>query len=336
MIELNKIDEIANRLRQYELDNKPRYFNMSYINSNFSTPQLVAERISGEKEFRNRVSEAINTYDAEKIIVDEFNQKAKSVKEPVNSVEIVVKDKNSMNIHPVIQQRQNQENVERSNLGDPFERFGGFDGFKQEIRSELAKEYQLLREQEEKQKLREENDRLTKENQELTDDNTSLFELNQELSEQVQNLQKYVPENLKIGDVSLTKMLGSILGTATETMVKSIVTKKPEKVKEILGDTAFEQLSGLLDDAVEEELDEELVQQQMQELQSVPNQPEQETKHLAVANAIHELNSRIPSNQLGKIQLIYYHFLNEDETINEEKLDEIIQFINNQKQSDDE
>lgn len=336
MIELNKVDEIANRLRQYELDNKPRYFNMSYTNASFDTPQLVAERISGEHEFRNRINEAVNTYQAEKIIVEEFNQKAKSVKDPVNTVEILVKDKNQINIHPVIQPQNKQEVQERPSVGNPFEHYGGFDGFKQEIRSELAKEYQLLREQEEKQKLRDENQRLTKENAELNEDNTQLFELNQELSEQVQNLQKYVPENLKIGDVSLTKMLGSILGTATETVVKNIVTRKPEKVKEILGDVAFEQLSGLLDDSLEEEPNEELVQEQLQELQAVPDQSEQEVKHLAVANAIHELNSRIPSSQLGKIQLIYYHFLNEDETINEEKLDEIIQFINNKKQSDNE
>lgn len=335
MIELNKIDEIANRLRQYELDNKPRYFNMSYINASFDKPQLLAERISGEKEFRNRIHEAINTYQADKIIVDEFNQKAKSVKDPVNTIEIMVKDKNTINIHPVIQPSR-YENTEKPSLGDPFERFGGFDGFKQEIRSELAKEYQLIREQEEKQKLKDENIRLARENEELTEDNTQLFELNQELSEQVSNLQKYVPENMKIGDVSLTKMLGSILGTATETMVKSIVTKRPDKIKAILGDTAFEQLSGLLDDSVEEEPDEEMVQQQMQELQSVPQTPGQENKHMVVANAIHELNNRITSGQLGKIQLIYYYFLNDDETINEEKLDEIIEYIKPNNESDNE
>ena len=71
----------------------------------------------------------------------------------------------------------------------------------------------------------------------------------------------------------------------------------------------------------------------MQELQSVSDNPEQEDKHLAVANAIHKLNSHMSSGQLGKIQLIYYHFLNEDETINEEKLDEIIQFINTERES---
>ena len=336
MIELNKIDEIANRLRQYELDNKPRYFNMSYINSNFDVPQLLAERISGEKEFRNRISEAINTYQAEKIIVDEFNQKAKSVKEPVNTIEISVKDKYAITMSPSIQKRQYPEPKEKPVIIDPFEQFGGFDGFKQEIRGEVAKEYQLIKEQEEKQKLLVENEKLKKDNQDLTDDNTHLYELNQQLSEQIEKLQKYVPENLKIGNVSLTKMLGSILGTATETMVKSFVTRRPEKVKRMLGDTAFEQLSGLLDDSIEDEEQDEIVQEQIQELQSTPEASGQESKHLEVANAIHDLNCRIPSGQLGKIQLIYYYFLQEDESIDEERLDEIIEFINDQKQPDDE
>jgi hypothetical protein len=91
-----------------------------------------------------------------------------------------------------------------------------------------------------------------------------------------------------------------------------------------------------LDDQVEEEPEENQIQQPVQELQSVSSNPGQDEKHLLVANAIHELNSRIPSGQLGKIQLIYYFFLNEDETINEDKLDEILNFINQQKQSDDE
>ena len=145
-----------------------------------------------------------------------------------------------------------------------------------------------------------------------------------------------MPENLKIGDLSLTKVIGSVLGTATETIVKNIVTKKPERVKEILGDTAFEQLSGLLDDQQEEEFDETQIQQPVQELQTVPSEEGQEDRHALVADAIHELNTKITSQQLGKIQLIYYHFLNEDETINEDKLNEILNFINNQKQSDDE
>ncbi len=336
MIELNKIDEIANRLRQYGLDNKPRYFNMYYTNPHFNSPQLLAERISGEKEFRNRVHEAINTYDAEKVIVEEFNQKAKSIKEPVNTVEIIIKDKNSINIYPAMRPSKEREGAGRDNPGDPFEKFGGFEGFKNEVRGEVAKEYQLIREQEDKQRLLEENRELARENHELVEDNTNLYETNQELSEQVQKLQKYVPENLKIGDVSLVKMIGSVLGTATETFVKNVVTRNPEKVKEYLGETAFQQLSGLLDDDTGEKINEETLQGQVQELQPVTGHPGQEEKHLAVASAIHELNSRIPSGQLGKIQLIYYYFLNEDETINKEKLDEIIQFINTQKQSDDE
>ena len=65
MIELTKIDEIANRLRRYEQDNKPRYFNLHYINKDFPERQQIAERINGETEFRNRVNEAINVYNAE-------------------------------------------------------------------------------------------------------------------------------------------------------------------------------------------------------------------------------------------------------------------------------
>jgi hypothetical protein len=335
MIELTKIDEIANRLRRYEQDNKPRYFNLHYINKDFPEPQQIAERINGETEFRNRVNEAINVYSAEKIVVEEFNQKSKNVKEPVNVVEITIREKNSP-YPPVILEKQVKPSTEPTQIGNPFEAYGGLEGFKQEIRGEIAKEYQLLKEQEEKKKLIEENVLLKKENDDLTVDNTQLFELNQELSEKIQALQKFVPENLKIGDLSLTKVIGSVLGTATETIVKNIVTKKPERVKEILGDTAFEQLSGLLDDQQEEEFDETQIQQPVQELQTVPSEEGQEDRHALVADAIHELNTKITSQQLGKIQLIYYHFLNEDETINEDKLNEILNFINNQKQSDDE
>lgn len=335
MIELNKIDEIANRLRRYEQDNKPRYFNLHYINKDFPEPQQIAERINGETEFRNRVNEAINVYSAEKIVVEEFNQKSKNVKEPVNVVEITVKEKNNP-YPPVILEKQARSTTEPIQIGNPFEAYGGLEGFKQEVRSEVAKEYQLLKEQEEKRKLIDEYEKLKKDNIELNEDNTKLYELNSELSEKIQQLQKYVPDNLKIGNVSLTKMLGSILGTATETVVKNIVTKKPEKIKEILGDTAFEQLTGLLDDQTDVELDENQIQQPVQELQTVPTGDEQEDRHVLVAEAIHELNTKITSQQLGKIQLIYYHFLNEDETINEDKLDEILKFIDNQKQSDDE
>lgn len=336
-MELNKIDEIANRLRQYEIDNKPRYFNLKYINQSFKEPQLIAERISGEKEFRNRVNEAINVYSAEKIIVEEFNQKSKNVHEPVNIIEIQIKDGVTITYPPAFRNKppESGDENEKPQRYDPFEKFGGFDGFKQELRSEVAKEYQLIREQEEKHKVLEENARLRKENGELNEDNTKLFELNQELGDKVRELQKYVPENLKIGDMSLTKVLGSILGTATETMVKSIVVRKPEKVKELLGETAFEQLSGLWTSDDEEDPDEDQGQQPVQELQSVPPNPGQEENHLRVANAIHELNTRIPSPLLAKIQLIYYHFLNEDETINEDKLDEIMQYLNKQKKPDD-
>lgn len=337
MIELNKIDEIASRLLQYEADGKPRYFNLKYINQNFAEPQLFAERISGEKEFRRRVDEGVNVFHADKIIVEEFNQKSKNVKEPVSTSEIQVKDNINITYTPAPRNKQAEpeEDNKKQPQYDPFEKFGGFDGFRQELRSEVAKEYQLIREQEEKRKLLEENAKLKQENEELNEDNTKLFELNQELGEKVRELQRYVPENLKIGDVSLTKMLGSILGTATETVVKNIVTRKPEKVKELLGETAFEQLSGLWTEDDEEETDDTQVQQVVQELQSVPSPPGQDENHIRVANAIHELNSRIPSPQLAKIQLIYYHFLNEDETINEAKLDEIIKFINKDKQQND-
>ena len=259
MIELNKIDEIANRLRQYELDNKPRYFNLKYTNQAFQDPQLIAERISGETEFRNRVNEAINTYKADKIIVEEFNQKAKSVKQPTNVIEIVTGNGYSITLPPSPNyynskhdNEKPQEPTTQSPAQNPLELFGGLEGLKQEVRSEIAKEYQLLKEQDEKRNLIEENKKLSSENNELNEDNTKLYELNEQLSEKIQELQKYIPENLKIGNLSVTKVLGSILGTATETIVKNIVINKPERVKEILGDTAFEQLSGLLDDSMEE------------------------------------------------------------------------------------
>ncbi len=212
----------------------------------FAEPQLIAERISGEKEFRSRVNEAINTYKADKIIVEEINQKAKSVKEPASVVEISVNSGYTITLPPNHYANQRREEPKPNlpskdpNSVNPLEMFCGLDGFKQEIRSEIAKEYQLLKEQDEKKKLVEKNSRLKEDNKELQEDNTKLYELNEELSEKVKELQKYIPENFKIGNLSVTKVLGSILGTATESMVKSIVTRRPERVKDIIGETAFE------------------------------------------------------------------------------------------------
>jgi len=333
MIEQEKIDEIAYRLRGYEQDNKPRYFNLYFTKDKDSkNEKLVAEKVSGEKEFRKRVNDIIKTYLPYKIIVKEFNAKARNIKEPVEVTTIEARYNSNLAVQHHVPYNMPADKVETKvqQIPDPFEQWGGLAGFKQEVRSEVAKEYQIIREQEEKKKLIEENEKLKKENRELVEDNTKLFEVNQELGEKVQELQKYVPENLKIGDVSVVKVLGSILGTAAEAAVKNVVVKRPEKVKEILGDTAFEQISGLFEDDPEE--DETEYSKPIQELQSVPTNPEQESQHMQVADAIHELNKKISSSFLGKIQLIYYFFLNDDETINEEKLNKIIKFINKQKE----
>lgn len=340
MIELNKIDEIANRLRQYELDKKPRYFNLKYINQAFEDPQLIAERISGEKEFRNRVNEAINTYKADKIIVEEFNQKAKSVKEPVSVVEISVNSGYTITLPPNHYSNQRREEPKPNHAPkepgsvNPLDMFGGLDGFKQEIRSEIAKEYQLLKEQDEKKKLVEENERLKADNKELQEDNTKLYELNEELSEKVKDLQKYIPENLKIGNLSVTKVLGSILGTATEAMVKNIVVKRPEKVKDIIGETAFEQLSGLVgnDDELEDLAIDSSQLQDVQPLNGITNKDSQENP---VVNAISQINANLPVNQLSKVQMIYYHLLNDDESLDEEKLDDLVSFIRENENTDE-
>jgi DNA-binding ferritin-like protein (Dps family) len=340
MIELNKIDEIANRLRQYGADKKPRYFNLKYINQAFAEPQLIAERISGEMEFRNRVNEAINTYKADKIIVEEFNQKAKSVKEPASVVEISVNNGYTITLPPNhYNQRKDEPKpniapVEKNNV-NPLEMFGGLDGFKQEIRSEIAKEYQLLKEQDEKKKLIEENIRLKEDNKEFQEDNTKLYELNDELSEKIKELQKYIPDNLKIGNLSVTKVLGSILGTATETMVKNIVVKRPEKVKDIIGETAFEQLSGLVGD---DDLDNELSvdNSQLQEVQPLSGIARKEEEQNPVVNAINQINSNLPTDQLAKVQLIYYHLLNDDESLDDSKLDELVSYIQDNNNLDNE
>lgn len=333
MIELNKIDEIANRLRQYELDKKPRYFNLKYINQAFAEPQLIAERISGEKEFRNRVNEAINTYKADKIIVEEFNQKAKSVKEPVSVVEISVNNGYTITLPPNHYSNQRKEEIQPTakpqtqSPDNPLDIFGGLDGFKQEVRNEIAKEYQLLKERDEKQKLIEENSKLKSDNKELQEDNTKLYELNEELSAKINELQKYIPENLKVGNLSVTKVLGSILGTATETMVKNIVVKRPDKIKDIIGDTAFEQLSGLVTD--DEDLDNDLNidNSQQQAVQPLSGTAQKEKEENPVVSAISQINSNLPVDQLAKVQMIYYHLLNDDESLDDNKLDELVGYI---------
>ena len=314
MIELNKIDEIAYRLRQYELDDKPRYFNIKYLNKAYSEPQLIAERMSGEHEFRRRINEAINTFKAEKIIIEEFNQKAKSVKEPVSVIEIMIENTPQYTIinPPSTKEKEAKEKEaaqntkQESQSTNPLDVFGGLDGFRQEVRNEIAKEYQLLKEQEEKKKLIEENQQLKNENKELNEDNTKLYDLNEELSNKIQDLQKYIPENLKIGNLSVTKILGSILGTATETMVKNVVLKKPDKVKDIIGEVAFEQLSGLVGDEDESELDLALDNTQLQPVQPLAGTSNQETSDNPVVSAINQINSSLPPEQLAKVQIIYY------------------------------
>lgn len=345
MIELNKVDEIAHRLRQYELDAKPRYFNVKYINKKYSEPQLIAERVSGELEFRNRFNEALNTFKADKVIIEEFNQKAKSVKEPVSVIEIITeREPHYTIVNPPVPRentseketapKQSQENQIQG--VNPLDVFGGLDGFKQEVRNEIAKEYQLLKEQDEKKQLIAENEHLKKENKELEEDNTKLYDLNEELSEKIQELQKYIPENLKIGNLSVTKILGSILGTATETMVKNVVLKKPEKVKDIIGEVAFEQLSGLVSGEDDDELDLALDNSQMQAVQPIAGTQNSEVRDNPVVNAINQVNSNLPPEQLAKMQIIYYHLLKDDESLDDDKLNEMVRFINEINESGEE
>jgi hypothetical protein len=344
MIELNKIDEIAHRLRQYELDDKPRYFNIKYLNKAYTRPQLIAERMSGEHEFRRRIHEAINTFKAEKIIVEEFNQKAKSVKEPTNVIEINIENSPQYTIisppsdkekETGTKEETNQNNTPQSQPSNPLEAFGGLEGFRQEVRNEIAKEYQLIKEQEEKKKLLEENERLKNENQDLNEDNTKLYELNSELSDKIQDLQKYIPENLKIGNLSVTKILGSILGTATETMVKNVVMKRPDKVKDIIGEVAFEQLSGLVNDDDDAEMDLALDNSQLQAVQPISGTQNRQTGENPVVSAINQINTGLPPEQLAKVQIIYYHLLNDDESLDDEKLNEMVKFINDNKETDE-
>lgn len=347
MIEYSKITELANKIRDYERDGKPLYLNLYYTNHN--NPNLedaikVADRISGEVEFQNRLDDMIQRYKPYSIIAREYSNKSPGVKDEKFKHETIIKIQEPASgylMQPEVsitpKPKYTPDN-KASGLNEMLDHYGGLEGFRQSIRSDVAKEYQLLNEQEQKKKLIEENVLLKKEKEDLQDENDKLYNANEELAEQVQALQKYIPDNFKIGNVSVTKMLGSILGTAAEAIAKNVVTKRPEKVKEILGETAFEQLSGLLGDEPEEtgEIDEDQIQQPVQELQSIETNPDQEDKHAQVANAIHDLNKKISSPRLGKIQMIYYFFLNEDETINDEKLNLLIKFINKKKPEENE
>ena len=343
MKDYGKIAELIKRIQAYEKDEKPLYLSIYYTNKHNpkgEDPTPFATRIKGESEFQAKISEILTNLSPFKIFVREFPNKSTNTKEEQFKRETIIEVKkenedDSITVHHLPATQNHSEN---STYKDPFESYGGLAGFEQKLRGDIAKEYQLAKEQDEKKKLIEDNVLLKKENEELKEDNTKLYEINEELTEQVQDLQKYIPENIKIGDVSLTKVLGSILGTAAETVVKNVVTKKPDKVRDILGDTAFEQLAGLLEDEPEEtyeELDENHEQHPVQELQSVPVSSEQEDRHMLVANAIHELNKRVSSSDLGKIQLIYYFFLNDDETINQEKLNTIVKIVNEQKEPED-
>ncbi len=342
MKDYGKIAELIKRIQACEKDEKPLYLSIYYTNYNNQKeedPTPYATRIKGESEFQAKISEVL-TLQPLKLFIREFPNKSTNTKEDQFKRETVIEVRSENEQDKLLAQqlaaKYNQgDNTEQKDL---FKEFGGFAGFEQRLRGDIAREFQLVKEQGEKQKLVEENALLKKENIELREDNTKLYEINEELSEKVQDLQRYVPENIKIGEVSLTKVLGSILGTAAEAVVKNVVSKKPEKIRDILGDTAFEQLAGLFEDQPGEsyeEPDENQMQQPVQELQSVPVNPNQEDRHIQVANAIHELNKRISSGDLGKIQLIYYFFLNEDETINQEKLNTIVELIHEEKPKED-
>lgn len=330
-VEYKKIEEIASRLRQYEEDGKPRYFNISYTSRSYVEPQLIGgERLFGEQVFRERINSALYTYKADKIIINEFNQKSRNVKTAVSTIEILIDREDSypatLTVQPDVKEetkKSQSTTVQQQDIAAVLEELGYV---RQDMRSEVAKEYQLIKEQEEKERLINENEKLKLENVQLEKENSDLLKKNTELFEEVEKLRAYVPDNFKIGNLSVTKTLGSILGVATETLVKNIVTKKPERVRTLLGDVAFEQLSGFMEDETDE-LGATETREEPEPLEPLESVSEEEQQQQKIAEAIHALNLRISLEELGKIHLMYAFIVDENEAIDHAKLNQLVQFI---------
>ena len=333
-VEYHKIEEVADRLTEFENEGTARYFSLYYVNGSHDQPQPIGtDRQTGVKKFRQQVNDILNSGNADKIIVQEFSQRSRNVKEPAHTVEILIDRSYHAVPQPFLAQKQGTKEPkapEHALKGlDPEEVFSKLESMKQDIRSEIAAEYQLNKEQDERKRIVEENERLKKENGELKESNTKLLDNNDELFEEVKHLQKFVPDNFKIGHLSVTRTLGSILGTAAETLAKNIVSKKPEKVRTLLGDAAFEQLAGFMED----EPDGPGQLEQPGPLEPLePFSPEEEQKQ-QIAEAINGLNQRATPEEMGKIQCMYAFILNEGETIDPEKLNALLRFIVQQQQT---
>jgi hypothetical protein len=345
-IEYEKIDEIANRLRQYEEDGKAHYFNIEYNNGTDEDGKSfkIAEKLSGEQAFRKKIYYVLNSLKPDEIIVTEFTQKSRNGK-PVNKIVIDVNNEpgETPPVHYAIQQPSKGKSEEKSKSGQDDlkiilqrveslgQNLSGEETIRQKAYTEYALKNELERKDEKIKKLEEEIKKLTFDVEELNGDNTKLYKYNEELVTENRKLQKFVPDNITVAGVSITKMLGSILGTATETLVRNVVTKKPDTIKSFLGETGLNALSGIFEDTDETSLPEnQQVSEGHQELQKVePLTPEQEDK-LKIIGIIHDVNNKATTEQLGRIQLLYYHILDDDESINDDNLLALAKFAHNQ------
>jgi hypothetical protein len=341
-IEYEKIDEIANRLRQFEEDGIPRYVRIEYSNPTDQNgqPFKIAEKLTGEQEFRRRINNVLNNLNPEKIIVSEFSQKSRNGK-PVNTIVINVEnEKREKGFIPIAMQQPKStgENQVGNNetqkqiyqaINNLSQSLAGVDTIKQEAYSEFILKNELEKKTEKIEKLEEEKKKLQNDVDELTGDNTKLFKYNEELAGENKKLQKYVPDNITVAGVSITKVLGSILGNATETVIKNVVAKRPEKVRSLLGEAGLEALSGIFEDPGERGFLEggNTLGGQNQELQKVQELSPEEEEKLKIVGIIHDINKGATSGQLSRIQLLYYHILDDDETINDNKLLGLAKFV---------
>lgn len=331
-----KIDQIATRLREYEKDGKARYYRISYVSPEYKEPQIVGgDRVSGEQNFRDRIYKVLDDFKPTKIIVEEFNQKSRNMKEAASTIEIdVEQEANPYFSHAQAPTGNKESDKKESKKEDgktglsASEVQAMLDKNRVDMQSDFEARLKLEREKDHKDRIEAENEQLKSDVKELEILNEGLGKKNDELVAEVERLGKYVPENLKIGNVSVTKTLGSILGTATETLLKNVVTKKPEKLRGLLGDVAFEQLAGFMEDEPEEQSLEgfhaEEVIDPLEPMEQLS--PEEEEKN-KITGAIHQLNQSANREELGKLQILYAYLLSDDERIDPDKLNKLVRMV---------
>ena len=337
-VEHNKIEEIANRLRQFEQDGNTRYFSIAYTSNDYKKPQQSGgERLTGERAFRGRINEVLYQTNANKIIVKEYKQRARNVKTPENEVEIIINREGGQAQQGQPQDDKSQpgsqsEEIRRIQeaLGNVVSMMGQKEISKQEGRSEAEKDFQLEQEKQEKRKLQEENEGLRKENEELHAHNEKLLDTNDELTVEVERLQKYIPENYQIGNFKPTKILGAVLGTATETLISNFVATKPHVVEALLGKELGSQIAGLMGAGNENAQPANGPETDNRAAQGFQQLSEEDEEKQEVVQSLYEINASATMEQLEDIKLLYYLFLREDGTINGEKLQSIAASIREQ------